>query len=92
VRRISDITELRRLLGRSGYVLNVSGSVAHIHRADCVTVRWMNPVKRRRVFFASSLEEIWEWIEGESVEASPCRLCLPALSYRPRPEKLTDHL
>lgn len=92
LRRVSDSTEMKEIQGGRGYVLNVRGSKACIHLANCVTVRWMNPDKRGGVYHAPTLGEALEWAEGESIECSPCKICLPSLTYRPRPEKLTEHI
>ena len=92
VRRLSEFSELTRLRGKGGYVLNVARSGAKIHRASCPTVEWMNPDKRGGVYYAPTLGEALRWLEAESIRGTPCRLCLPTLAYRPRPGKLMDHL
>lgn len=92
VRRLSDGSELSRLRGKGGYVLNIVRSGARIHRANCATVMWMNLSKRGGVYYAATLEEALKWLEAKSIRGAPCRLCLPTLAYRPRPEKLTDRL
>ncbi|MFQ6053766.1 MAG: hypothetical protein ACE5OO_06035 [Candidatus Bathyarchaeia archaeon] len=92
VRRLSGDSELNKLRARGGYVLNVDRSGARIHRASCVTVEWMNTEKRRGVYHAADLGEALRWLEAESIRGRPCRLCLPGLTYRPRPKKLLDIL
>ncbi len=91
IRRL-DRSGLRQLRGRGGYVLNIGSSGARIHRASCPTVEWMNPDKRGGVYHAGTLKEALKWLEAESIEGVPCRLCLPALAYKPRPENLRAHL
>lgn len=73
-------------------MLNILRSGARIHRANCATVGWMNLGKRGGVYYAETLEEALEWLEAESIRSAPCRLCLPTLAYRPRPEKLMNRL
>jgi hypothetical protein len=51
---------------------------------------WMNIRKRGGVYHAATLREALEWLEAEGIVGVPCRLCLPTLAYRPRPEKLMD--
>jgi len=92
VRRLSESSELSRLRGKGGYVLNIVRSGARIHQTNCATVGWMNLAKRRGVYYAATLEDAHEWLESESIKGVPCRLCLPTLAYRPRPEKLMDRL
>lgn len=92
IRRLSESSELSQLRGKGGYVLNIVRSGACIHRANCVTVGWMNLGKRGGVYYAETLEEALEWLEAESIRSAPCRLCLPTLAYRPRPEKLMNRL
>lgn len=72
--------------------MNVSGPRSHVHQVGCVTVGWMNPKKRGGVYYAPTLEEVKDWVDERSIDCSPCRICLPTLTYRPRPEKLTKHL
>ena len=52
----------------------------------------MNPDKRGGIYHSQSLREIIEWLDNESMTSSPCRICLSILTYRPKPEKLTDHI
>lgn len=92
VRRLEETSQLRTVQRGGGYVINVSGSRSHVHKAGCVTVGWMNPKKRGGVYHALTLEEALEWAGERSIECSPCRICLPTLTYRPRPEKLTKHM
>ena len=92
VRRLSESSELSQLRGRGGYVLNIGRSGARIHRVNCVTVMWMNLNKRKGVYHAATLREALEWLETEEIGGAPCRLCLPTLAYRPRPEKLMDRI
>jgi len=92
VRRLSESSELSQLRGRGGYVLNIGRSGARIHKSNCATVMWMNLRKRRGVYHAASLREALEWLEAEGIGGVPCRLCLPTLAYRPRPEKLMDRI
>ena len=92
VRRLRENSELSQLRGRGGYVLNIGRSRALIHRAECITVGWMNLGKRGGVYHAATLEAALEWLEAEGIMGVPCRLCLPALTYRPRPESLMERL
>jgi len=92
VRQIASASELSRLRGSGGYVLNIVRRRACIHRASCVTVTWMNPDKKGGVYYSATLAEALKWLEAEAVRGAPCRLCLSTLAYRPRPEKLTAHL
>ncbi len=52
----------------------------------------MNPDRRGGVYHSQSLKEIVGWLDDESMTSSPCRICLSILTYRPKPEKLTDHI
>ena len=92
MRRLEEVSQLRMVQRRGGYVLNISGPRSHIHQAGCVTVGWMNTKKRGGVYYASTLKEVLEWVEEKSIRCSPCKICLSALTYRPRPQKLTEHL
>lgn len=92
MRRLEDEPQLKSAKQRGGYVLNVTGSRAYVHQASCVTVGWMNTRKKGGVYYSTSLDEVIGWLEGESIDWSPCKLCLAALSYRPRPKQLKDHL
>jgi len=92
VQRISERSTLTRLKSKSGYLLNIVRSGACIHRVNCATVDFMNPDKKGGIYYAETLEEAKAWLETESIKGAPCRLCLPALAYRPRPENLMDHL
>jgi hypothetical protein len=92
VRRLSKRSELRQLRGRGGYVLNIVRLGARIHRANCATVMWMNPDKRRGVYYSATLAEALEWLEAEEIRGEPCKLCLPTLTYRPRPQNLMARL
>jgi hypothetical protein len=92
MRRITERSELSRLQGLGGYVVNVRGSRARIHRVSCATVRLMNPDRRGGVYHSQSLKEIVGWLDNESMASSPCRICLSILTYRPKPEKLINHI
>ncbi len=92
VTRIVEASQLRGLRLRGGYIINISGSKGFLHSVNCRTVDWMNPRKRRGIYYAPTLREALEWLRAEGFEASPCRLCLPSLSYRPRPGSLLEHL
>ena len=92
ITRIVEEGQLRELRLRGGYILNISGSRGYLHSVSCRTIDWMNPKKRRGIYHASTLREALEWLESEVLKASPCRLCLPSLSYRPRPGSLLEHL
>lgn len=91
VSRIVDSSQLRGLKLRRGYILNLSGSKGYLHSISCRTIDWMNPRKRKGVYYAPSLKEALKWLKSEGVKATPCRLCLPTLSYRPRPGRLLEH-
>lgn len=92
VRRIRENSELSKLRGRGGYVLNTGRSKAMIHRIECITVGWMNLGKRGGVYHADMLEAAMGWLDAEGIIGVPCRLCLPALTYRPRPESLMERV
>lgn len=92
VRRLHENSELGRIRGKGGYVLNITGSRPRIHRANCVTVGWMNLGKRGGVYYAATLEEALEWLETKAMRGAPCKLCLPTLTYKPRPEDLLVRL
>lgn len=92
VHRLSASSELSQLRGRGGYVLNICRSGARIHRANCATVMWMNIKKRGGVYHAATLRTALKWLEAEGIDGAPCKLCLPTLTYRPRPEKLTERI
>ena len=92
VRRLHESSVLGQLRSKGGYVLNINGSRARIHRARCATVGWMNLSKRGGVYYAATLEEGLEWLEAKAIRGAPCRLCLQTLTYRPRPENLMERL
>lgn len=52
----------------------------------------MNPDKRGGVYHSPTLEDAMRWLEMKGITGVPCRLCLPALTYRPPPESLREHL
>ncbi|MGD2142640.1 MAG: hypothetical protein PVH79_04080 [Candidatus Bathyarchaeota archaeon] len=88
--RISNKEELLGLMTKSGYLLNIRRSRACLHRVDCALVKLVNPFKKIGVYHSHSIEEALGWAEEESVQVHPCKLCLESLTYRPRPEKITN--
>jgi hypothetical protein len=92
IRRISERSTLIKLKSKGGYLLNIGRSGAFLHRANCVTVDLMNPDKKGGIYYTETLETARDWFKAESIKGAPCRLCLPALTYMPRPEKLIDHI
>jgi len=92
IRRILEKSTLAKLKLKGGYLLNIGRSGAFLHRPNCVTVDLMNPDKKGGIYYAESLETAKDWLKAESIRGFPCRLCLPALAYIPRPESLIDHI
>ena len=90
--RINQGFDLGKLRSKSGYILNVISSKARIHRTKCGTVLWMNLSKRGGVYYTDTLEEARAYIESEKLGGEACRICLPTLSYKPRPENLIERL
>lgn len=88
IKRLSERSELEKI--RKGYIVNVRSSRVYLHASSCITVPWMNPERRGKggVYYSESLEEAVQWITDEGLKYSPCRLCLPTLTYRPKPSKL----
>jgi len=88
LKRLSEKTELKNI--RKGYVINMRPKKAYIHTSNCVTVTLMNPTRKEKggVYHAESLEEAVQWIKEEGLKQSPCRLCLPTLTYKPKSSRL----
>jgi len=89
VRRLGR-AELDRIQGRGGYVLNVERSRVRIHSTGCPLIGLMNTDKRGGVFHSNTLEDATRWLEANSLKGRPCKVCLPGLTYKPRPGRLTD--
>jgi len=87
-KRLSEKAELGKI--RRGYIINVRSTKAYIHSPNCVTVLMINPERKEKggVYYSESLEEAVQWLEDEGLRHSPCRICLPTLTYRPKASKL----
>ncbi|MBS7652747.1 MAG: hypothetical protein QW638_03250 [Candidatus Bathyarchaeia archaeon] len=89
IRRLNR-AEIVKLRGRRGYILRLTRTEALLHRVSCPLVGSMNPDKGEGVYYAPTIKEALEWLNAKAIRGRACGLCLSSLTYKPRPEKLTE--
>jgi hypothetical protein len=88
LRRLSEKEDLEKI--RRGYIINVHSKRAYLHTPNCITISMINPRRKEKggVYYSESLEEAIQWVKDEGLRHSPCRLCLPTLTYTPKASRL----